>query len=340
MACVACLTVVASTIVQWRGPTALVDATAARELAPPDQPRAASRPFSPSTLPGAIADAAEATRWPRTLEPALDEVFLTTVAPAMRGRENCLHDPNAPIGSPRTCTWGAPDAEHTAVVLGDSIAMSWTPGVAAALVPHGWRVIALGFQACPVVGVASNRGPGTAEFAERCALGRAAQSELVDEVRPDVTIMSGAEEAFDRLNSGARGAAARSEWAHGTELTVARLLHSSRAVAVFGSPPTARSATTCATRVTGPGPCVAAISARNVEKRRAERTAVNALAQRGAAVRYVDTAPWLCTSTGRCPVEVGGTLARADAAHLTAAMSRRLARVIDADLQPLVNESR
>jgi peptidoglycan/LPS O-acetylase OafA/YrhL len=51
----------------------------------------------------------------------------------------------------KPCTYGDPDAAHTAVLLGDSIGLQWFAAVEAIVRERGWRLLVLTKSACPMV---------------------------------------------------------------------------------------------------------------------------------------------------------------------------------------------
>ena len=87
----------------------------------------------------------DAAAWPAGLVPALEVVGETQAPERSLGCNTVRPDELA------TCSFGPLDAPRTAVVVGDSISLSWLAGLRAALEPQGWRLTALTRDGCPVV---------------------------------------------------------------------------------------------------------------------------------------------------------------------------------------------
>ncbi|WP_090450770.1 acyltransferase family protein [Dyella sp. OK004] len=90
------------------------------------------------------------------------------------------------------CAFGAEDAKHTAVLMGDSIAGQWFPAVATAFDRPGWRLLVLTKSACPMVDEPFFYGRIGREYTE-CAAWRAASLSRVAAIKPDVVLLGSAE---------------------------------------------------------------------------------------------------------------------------------------------------
>jgi hypothetical protein len=51
----------------------------------------------------------------------------------------------------KVCGFGPEDAEHTAVIIGDSIVMQWFPAFRSIYSRPGWRLLAVTKSSCPMV---------------------------------------------------------------------------------------------------------------------------------------------------------------------------------------------
>lgn len=334
-----------ATIGQVRGPGWLVDANALATATGADgrmdaDDTVATATAAESALTGdaagsfteAVGSAASTTTWPPSLSPTLDQAFAGQMAPAMRPG-GCRFEVDTTAATP-PCTAGAADADQVALVIGDSIALSWTPAIIEALVPLGWRVDALGFASCPAVEVDVTLGAGDDGFAEACADRRAQLQALVETVRPDLLILSSSQRGFGALSSLAIGEAAATEWSSGTASTLLSLgSHTGRTV-ILSNPPRGLSPSTCATRLTGPEACVRALDDTYAAKNDAEREGVRQAAASGVSVTHVDTRAWFCTTDGRCPAHIGRVLLRTDQWHLTETAALALASRMRSALDP------
>lgn len=269
-------------------------------------------------------DAALAQKtWPR-LTPSIDTIGAEDKAPAWVS-DGCLaHEPNAladPITNAQRCHFGNPDADKVAIVLGDSIAISWVPGIRAALGPLGYRIEVITSQECPAADVQTNYGDGS-DMPE-CRKLRAWALSHIRELHPDLVIASSAASAILRLKSGATGHAAEREWQQGMHRTLSQLASSSRRVILLQGPPTSNGFDVCATIRSSPAACVLS---RSPEYFLVDRA--NSAASAGLDVVYVKTTSWFCSAEGICPSFVRGTPVLADTSHLTADHSRHLAPVL------------
>lgn len=249
-----------------------------------------------------------------------------SLAPALLagGCRNGLRD--ADIERPRKCSWGAAEAEHTAVVVGDSIALSWTPAIRAAL-GRGWRVEAMGFASCPVGRFESGPATGQPRFAQQCHKAQERMLEYVRTIHPQLVLTSSADGYLGTLR--AEDGATRDEtWERSVHDTLAVLAGATERTVLLQGTPTVTSPSACATRLTGFRDCGDPASDVHVRKDGVERRAVAALAGAGAAVSYVPTDQWLRNRDGLFPPVIDGTLVRPDGSHLTGTMSARLGEVL------------
>jgi len=302
-----------------------------------------------AALRSAVAEAASATRWPE-LSPSPDDVRPADGAAAALTDRGCLVD--AVGASPRSladaaddCSSGPSDAPRTAVVLGDSIATSWLPGVVGALEPEGWRVVGRGVQSCPAVDVQTVDRLERPAFADACREARGVAVEAVRAERPDLVVLSSALGAFERQPGADDLDEAQRLWREGTARTVRELAASGARVVVVGSPPESAGPAGCAVRPRGPVTCLSTPSEAWLAKTTAERDAVASLAQLGdlgdpgglgeattagspAPARFVDTTAWTCTAELRCPAFVGDALVTVDGGHLSERFSASLSAVL------------
>lgn len=240
--------------------------------------------------------------------------------------DNCL---NVGEDTVNDCTYGAAEPTKTAVVVGDSIATSWLPGIVAALEPLGYSVQPLTREKCPVglMPVTSSEETGGPRY-EACDSQHQWVAEKVQEIQPDLVIMSDSFHGLNRLTSQNRGDAANAEWKAGFGQALSTLPAETKKV-VLMSPPGAGNMTQCYTPVSSPKDCTG-----NLQPNWKNMLDAEAAASAEAGVEFVDTRDWFCV-TDRCPAFVGTTSIYADSAHLTKTYSESLAPVIIAKLQEL-----
>ncbi|MGO4703369.1 acyltransferase family protein [Dyella sp. 2RAB6] len=89
------------------------------------------------------------------------------------------------------CSFGPTDAEHTAVLMGDSIAGQWSPAMIRAFNRAGWRLLVVTKSSCPMVDESFFYERIRREFTE-CTHWRSAALELIAEMKPDLLLLSNA----------------------------------------------------------------------------------------------------------------------------------------------------
>jgi hypothetical protein len=279
------------------------------------EPRTSATPASPSAVAAGLREPPSRAQ----VDEALDADFTNQFAPEMSSDSGCRNELNTPLRRARTCEYGRADAPRTALVIGDSVAMSWLPAVRRGLVPHGWRVRGLGFASC----APADAGVSTSRDADD--LCRDARLRLLDEVRttrPDLVVIANDDNAFLRSVGSDLDAAATS-WVGSTERLIDDVLSASDRVVFLGAPPIGPAPQACATRLREAAACDGTITP-------ASDALVAATARAVAAeprASVVDVRPWFCVD-GVCPAFSGGVLVRVDDRHLTNAASERLGWVV------------
>lgn len=294
------------------------------------QPAPAPDPLAAQTE--AIQAALAAEKWPLLL-PSLDQ--FSNAGQGVKASEwvsdGCLGTESAqladPVANAAHCVYGDPDAERSLVVYGDSVAISYLPGIRAALAQQSWQIHVLTVAGCPVAQVAQTQIGGAAfpecDTFRSWAIGRIAQ------LQPDLVVM--AEYRHDRvLISQATGAAADVERAAGLDATLAQLAGTDATLLLLSAPPEGRLLSTCATRMSSPADCVAVPGAQFRTTVQIEQAAI---AKLGPQARHVDTEGWFCAD-GQCPAFIGSTPMHADQFHLTDAGARQLAPLLAQALAP------
>jgi hypothetical protein len=91
----------------------------------------------------------------------------------------------------KVCAFGASNAEHTVVLLGDSVAAQWFPAVARVFDSADWRLLVMTKSSCPLVDQSIFYARIGRIYSE-CTNWRTAALEKLAEIRPDVVVMSSA----------------------------------------------------------------------------------------------------------------------------------------------------
>ncbi len=232
---------------------------------------------------------------------------------------------NVNAGNTARCTYGSPLATKRAVLVGDSMAISYLPALRAELEPRGWKIAVLTRNQCPNPLLPLFRDRPSEPFVQ-CDLHKRFVAEQVALLRPQLVIMSSAITLLDQQVSEPRGGGRFASWSAGTTAALQALSAPGREVVVIGPPPRAGNLQSCVTRVSAPVDCTEPLSADWRGLRAAERTG----AERAGAA-YVDVEPLFCAD-GRCPAVVGSTPVYTDGRHLTQAYARRIAPYLATDL--------
>ena len=272
-------------------------------------------------LAAEIATSASATAWP-ALVPSIDE------APKdrMNKWDECLTTSDANITD---CRFGPVDAKKTAVVIGDSVALSWVPGLSSALASEGYAVQPLTMQQCPAADVVAAAktadGKDSPGFDQTCAKHRDWALAKVAELHPDIVIMSN---TITVLKSGASGESATGEWVAGLTSYQKRIAQTGATTVVIGLPPEGQSIAACATKISQPSDCMRTVEPYWTQMNAATQQAVAATSASGGKISYVNPRAWFCTADGKCPAFVGTTPVRVDTLHLTQTYSKKLAPIL------------
>jgi peptidoglycan/LPS O-acetylase OafA/YrhL len=331
MVALGCAAVIALSVGAMTGPGWSVSGPAAAVAAPVPP----SGGVDPESVSPSVEAAAAATTWP-ALDPALDSLSAADGAAAQYQTRGCLISAEQASTarlrtSARDCSFGDVHSNRVAVVIGDSIAVSWMPAVIGALAPRGWRIVGLGIESCPITTVTVNEQVGDSAFPAACDAARARAIAVARALGPDLVIMSSALGSMERLASGAGGEAAQSAWTTGTAASIAALSTGSDRIAVVESPPESLPISDCATRVAGPQTCAYRPSETWFRKTSSERRAASDADT--ATVAFVSTSDWFCTASFRCPAFAGGVPIKVDNGHLSAQYSARLGQALAVRLQ-------
>lgn len=280
-------------------------------------PSVPSEPATPEEqLQGEIRASLGADSWP-TLDPPIDQLDKTASAPEWT-TDSCLDVTPEKL---ERCTYGPADASKTAVVLGDSVSVSWMPGVRAALEPAGYKVSSLTFGQCPVAIIdVSGRGKDES-FTSECRAHNEWVREVLAETKPALVIVSTAANTIERVLPEGKPQPEQT-LATALEETLAAAKANGSRVIVLSPNPRGKGLIDCYTAIASPENCISDPPAQHVLMTEAMR-----LASTAAGVEFVDTENWFCAA-GRCPAFVGSTPVTFDGTHLTAKYVQRLEPVL------------
>jgi peptidoglycan/LPS O-acetylase OafA/YrhL len=249
-----------------------------------------------------------ATTWGR-LDPSLDR--LNDAGAPEWIHDHCLDV--TPENEAR-CRYGPSNARHHAVLLGDSIAVSYLPGLRAALEPLGWDFQLLTMAVCNnAVSVLLKGKPYTA-----CDDHRAWAIRRIRQIKPELLLMSNITN-IDNVEPSKIVGSKLQTWMSGLEATLRSVVPAVGSVVVLSPPPTMGNLSACRTRFGTPRDCVTQVASTWDRMSVAEEQAAHQ-----TRARYLRTDSWFC-SAGICPSVISGIPVTIDGAHLTAAYSRSLA---------------
>ncbi|MGN5734264.1 acyltransferase family protein [Arthrobacter psychrochitiniphilus] len=310
---------------------ALAKDTAARSAAPltAPQPLATTDKEVPQTLETLhttrINAALSVGTWP-DLAPSINSLGQDAKAPEWVV-DGCLggdsRDLETDIAKAKTCVYGDPAAAKTAVVVGDSIAISYVPAIRQALEPQGYKVVVHTMQLCPAITVTVMRDDKAAH--PRCDPFRQWAFEQVKSSKPDMLILSDSVDTSRRLASKAQGTDAVVEWQNGAAKTLANLTGAAGRIVMLDPPPGGKALQECVTRLSKPSGCVTSPDKRYDELYSGLRVA--AAATQDKNIDVIRTRDWFC-SGNHCPGFVGTTPVYADKSHLTSTYSSMLGPLI------------
>ncbi|APX02877.1 hypothetical protein BWQ92_15200 [Arthrobacter sp. QXT-31] len=306
------------------------------KAAPATQTAVAPPPVSPgasssaaNTPAGKLSQeltlALSAAQWPE-LTPAIDTLGNEAKAPEWV-EDGCLADERGALEDPAEnaarCIYGDEAATKTAVVLGDSVGISWVPGIRAALEPRGYKIHVFTMQQCPAAGVDVIKSAKSAH--PKCAPFRTWALQQIAAMKPDMVIAASSAGTLARLSSGATGGAAADEWTEASKKLYTELSASAKQVFVLDPPPRGQKFADCATKISTPADCASKVQQLSLDMTAAGRAALDPAGQPN--VHFVETVGWFCVA-GHCPAFAGTSPMHADGAHLTAAYSRSLEPVL------------
>lgn len=222
--------------------------------------------------------------------------------------------------TPRSCVRGNPQAAHTIVVLGDSIAMNAAFSVDAFVQQNPeWKMIVYAKLGCAFASIDQPAPDGSAY--PECTAFRKWAIARIQQDRPDVVWTTS---AIPSRTPSASEAQLQGIWKHGMEETLIQLSAVPR-ILIVAPPPPGRDLVFCSRPFNQPSDCAGSISDRWLHINAASRDAAEA-----AGRTYIDTGLWYCNRNGYCPAVIGDYIVRRDERHLTYEYGRFLAPLVKA----------
>lgn len=278
--------------------------------------KAAAPPVGPETgkLQAQIKQALAATAWPENLSPTMDEAIASHQAA----------DDVTPCGKTEpvddaACTWGDPNATKTAMIVGDSISMTYVAALRTALGDSsGWNVKSYGTFGCPFTDVTTENSDAAA--VEACPARKAAAVDAINTLKPDVVFIANG--YGPRTPVGASEPMTLDQWSARTEKLVSKFKAAAGKVVFLAAPPSEKNITKCYTKLSSPIDCVSSVTPAWADKADTEA----ALAKKIGAT-FIDSKQWFCVD-GQCPSFVGTTPTKLDEVHMTQQYAAKIAPAI------------
>ncbi|MCX7513729.1 acyltransferase family protein [Frateuria hangzhouensis] len=225
----------------------------------------------------------------------------------------------------RVCGFGAQDAHHTAVLLGDSVAGQWFPAVARAYDKPDWRLLVITKSSCPMVDEPIFYQRIGRMYVE-CSTWRQRVMKYLAEMKPDTVI----------LGSVATYAFTARQWVGGTERILAPLAAASGHVYLLRSTPRLPfNGPDCLAAHQGRPGWMATLGACSAPAGSANDVVYGWLQQASrpySNVSVIDLNDQICP--GRlCKAERDGLIVFRDSQHMTASFAQSLAQVLSSRVE-------
>jgi peptidoglycan/LPS O-acetylase OafA/YrhL len=223
------------------------------------------------------------------------------------------------------CAFGAADAPHTAIAIGDSVALQWFPAYEQLFVKPGWRLLVATKSSCPMVDVPIYYPRIGREFSE-CDRWRGALLAQIAGIKPDVVV----------FGSTYTTAFTQTQWIEGTTRVLKAIAPSSGRVFIMrGTPVLAFDGPSCLEprswlyKMLQHGQTCES-PAHNEESDAVFRWLQEAT-RRFANVGTIDMTNAICPD-GVCSAERNGVIVFRDFQHLTASYAHMLAPALEAQM--------
>lgn len=266
-----------------------------------------------SAVQRAVASGTQVSAAPSNLTPPLDQVANDQ---PVSTRNGCHLDFLMTIQGP--CDYGDREANRTAVLVGDSHAQQWLPGLDRAAAESGWKLVSWTKAACSLADMETYSPELKRRFTE-CETWR---QEIVDRIialRPAVVIVS-------QSNSVPGTSITSVQWADRTAMTMSRFVEAGIPVAYIGDTPVHENdVPECLSRhLDDVGAC-------NLPRTKTEaypgRSQAVAQAMSAMNIPVVDPTDWFCTAVD-CPPVIGNLLVYRDDSHISTSYAYYLAPLL------------
>lgn len=297
----AVLVAIAMTVVSPRGATTVAQPVlAAGGLASAEGPEVSYGP-AVTALQGELARALATTSWPETT-PSIDSAIGS--AQSTTETSGCV-SMNTTL-SIEACTFGNPEAQKHAYLVGDSIAVTYAGPLIAAL-SETHRITVRAAYGCAFTAEAIGQA-GSSEL-DDCTAHNAATVEAANSDQPDEIFVAHTYEPRTRASDGQQFTA--SELASTVLAQTAKVSTSQPIVVGLSPAPASSDITSCYGPLTDPAECVSYTSGLWEQRLTADTDAFG-----GVGGKTLDLRPLYCVD-GVCPAFAGGVPMKSDLVHIT-----------------------
>jgi len=226
-----------------------------------------------------------------------------------------------PLENPMSCIQGSSESDAPTVVLvGDSIAASWLPGLMTAM-PAGWRIVPLIRGECSAWTLPTHLRRNGERF-ESCEQHQEMRDAVITELRPELVILA---DSSDHVLNARRtdidfSPSGVAEFGLGG--TIERYSRWADRIVVLAPRPRSVDPRDCVSRFSTTEACETSPS-----ETWSQQTDGESAAARVGGATYVQTIDWFCVDR-RCPGIIGTTPVTVDGVHLSIPEARSLAPLL------------
>jgi len=220
------------------------------------------------------------------------------------------------------CTFGDPGATHTAVILGDSVSMSYATALREIFTHRpGWRFVVLGMFGCSFGTVAMAQNDTAIQDA--CPVRNTEEVAAVRALRPDIVFVADVVVQHQRLDHTVLSA---EEFSASTATLLSQVTSKARHVVLLAAPPADKNIATCYTRTSSPADCISNVGIQWPAQAEADQAAM-----RSIGGTWIDSRTWFCVGN-LCPAFVGTTPTKFDVFHMSVPYALKIAPAIEETL--------
>ncbi len=247
--------------------------------------------------------------------------------------EECLA--NYGQTSSDVCELGTPNGAKTVVLLGDSTAAMYVPGVSEAAKSLGWSFKPIVKYQCPAPDVLQLRiQDGKSVPFTECEPWRTWAATQIESLQPDIVILAGLTQLSMANPDGSEAQNPEELWLEGTSRTVASVKKFATSTVVLGMLPRAPDSNKPADCLADPESTMSECSF-PIDEFSSNVRSLSATAAEDAGAVYADWSDMVCYK-GFCPMVIGDTAVWMDSHHWTATFSRHAAPLIKRALRDLL----